>query len=101
MNVFASHEIFYALPASLIVNFYILEEANSLQPNHHSPHFIFCISRHILFINLFLSPLLFFYLFIAVNCLKYVSAYMFIPGGKYNTQLNRYTTETVYESGCF
>jgi hypothetical protein len=26
---------------------------------------------------------------------------MFIPGGKYKTQLNRYTTETVYKFGDF
>jgi len=31
ISLFASHEIFYALPASLIVNLYILVEANSLQ----------------------------------------------------------------------
>jgi len=97
ISLFASHEIFYALPASLIVNLYILVEANSLQPNLHSPHFMFCISRHILFFHLFSSPPLFFYLFVAVNCLKYFSAYMFIPGGKYNTQLNHYTTETALD----
>ena len=58
-------------------------------------HAIFYLYMYlfILYPNIFVFP--------SVFCLKTVSAYMFIPGGKYKTQFNRYTTETVYENGGF